>query len=439
MTLRIGVPGLLLVAASCRAPREIELPIRTFALPAPELREPAFEPSIAVDPEHPDHLIVGAHYGIGYNRGGRRIWSWQSLDGGRTWTGAEIPLPNVEATLSADVVTTFGVDGTPFISFLYADSKFHGGLAITRGSPETLGFGPAKLVVRDRLDQGEGAVDKPWIAVDRGSTSPLRGTLYLTWHFNRPLPNHTVASTFWIKSSRNGVLWADPLQLATDFGGQVAVRPDGTTDVVFGDRAERGLYHRSSADGGRTFGAVDTVARTSTPFSIDLPSIAGTADDAVALCWATDSAGLLSSRRVQCTAGSDAKGWGQPTPLEVARVSALPAVAADRAAVWALAYRSDSSQTEVVLYRSADRGRTYREQAVLASRPFGVDHACLAPGGACRKATPESGMFFPGDYVSLGLAPKRVVAAFVLPEGDAPTGRPTVHVSLIDLEAFSLR
>src|SRR5262249_51226317 len=144
-------------------------------------------------------------YGVGYNRGGRRIWSWESVDGGRTWEGAEIPLPNAQATLSADVVTAFGTDGRPLLGFLYADSRFRGGLAIARGRTGATGFDPAKLVVPDRMDQGEGAVDKPWLAVDRGPLSPLRGTIYFTWHLNRPLPNHAVGSTLWIASSRDGL------------------------------------------------------------------------------------------------------------------------------------------------------------------------------------------------------------------------------------------
>src|SRR5262249_5348400 len=156
-------------------------------------------------------------------------------------------------------------------------------------------------------------------------------------------PNHTVGSTLWIASSRDGVQWTEPLRLADDFGGQISVRPDGTLDVMFGDRADRGLYHRTSADGGRPFGSVDTLRWVETPFSVDLPSIAATARGTVAYCAATDSAALLRSRRVHCGAGSELAGWGSPIPLETTRVSALPALAADRGAVWALAYRSDSA------------------------------------------------------------------------------------------------
>jgi hypothetical protein len=439
MRARAGAVAVVALLLGCRAPKVVELPVRTFALPAPELREPAFEPSIAIDPDHPDHLVIGAQYGIGYNRGGRKIWSWESVDGGRTWEGAEIPLPNSGATLSADVVTEFGTDGRPLIGFLYADSRFRGGLAIARGGPGATGFGPARLVVPDRMDRGEGAVDKPWLVVDRGPKSPLHGTLYFTWHLNRPLPNHTVASTLWIASSRDGARWTEPARLAEDFGGQVTVRSDGTVDVLFGDRADRGIYHRTSADGGRSFGPVDTVRRVEAPLAIDLPTIAATANRTVAYCAAIDSAADLRSRRVHCTAGSEVGGWGRPTALEETRVSALPALAADRSGVWALAYRSDSARTEVVLYRSSDGGLTYREQTVLASRPFGIQHACLAPGGPCRRAPPESKMFFPGDYIGLAVAPGRLAAAFVFPLGDAPDGQPTVHASVIELDRFPVR
>jgi hypothetical protein len=134
---------------------------------------------------------------------------------------------------------------------------------------------------------------------------------------------------------------------------------------------------------------------------------------------------------VVCSAGSETAGWSRPAPLDSVEVTSLPAVAAGATDVWALAYRSDSTETAVVLYRSADGGVTYRPVRVLATRPFGIARTCLAPGGSCRKAPPEAGIFFPGDYVGLDVSSERVVAAYVLPETDQPTGRPTVFVSVV--------
>jgi hypothetical protein len=425
-----AVAGLALLAA-CDRPAPGPLAVESVALTAPELDQPAFEPSIAIDRGDPGRIVVGAHYGVGYNRGGRKVWSWQTADGGHTWTGAEIPLPRANASLAADVVTAFGTDRSPVIGFLFADSAFRGGLAIARGSSTTEGFGPARLVVPDRMDRGEGAVDKPWLAVDRGATSPLRGTLYLSWHLNRPLPDRTVGTTLWLGSSKDGANWAEPVQVSTEFGGQAAVRSDGGVDVVYGARDERALQHRSSSDGGRSFGEVDTVARVAPPLTIDLPAVAAAPNGRLALCWTVDSADVPTARRVVCSAGSETAGWSRPAPLDSVEVTSLPAVAAGATDVWALAYRSDSTETAVVLYRSADGGVTYRPVRVLATRPFGIARTCLAPGGSCRKAPPEAGLFFPGDYVGLDVSSERVVAAYVLPETDQPTGRPTVFVSVV--------
>jgi hypothetical protein len=415
---------------ACRG-SEPRLPVRTFALTPPELDQPAFEPSVAIDPQDPSRIIVAAQYGVGYNRGGRKIWSWQTADEGRAWEGAEIPLPRSNAQLAADVVTAFGLDGAPVVGFLFADSTFRGGFGLARGRRTGLGLGPASLVVPDEMDQGRGAVDKPWIAVDRGITSPLRGALYLTWHLNRPLPNRTVATELWIKSTRTGWSWSAPVKIAEEFGGQVVVRPDGTVDVVYVRGDGRALHHRWSTDGGRSFGEVDSVTRAAAPFELDLPTIAATRENRLAICWAADSARALESTRVRCTAGSESAGWSPPTSLDESRVTALPALAADGSDVWAAAYRSDSSRTAVVLYRSTDGGSHFREDRVLAERPFGIGQACLAPGGPCRKAPAEAGFFFPGDYLGLALSQDRIVAAYVLPEGELPTGRPTVYLTIV--------
>jgi hypothetical protein len=182
--------ALAALTAGCGGPDGRRAGTRSIALPAPELIEPAFEPHLSIDPDDPDRIVVAAHYGVGYNRGGRKIWTWRTGDGGRSWTGSEMPLPAADAALAADAVTGFGLDGSAYLTFLFADTagrRFNGGAALTRDAAGTSSFGPAGIVARGGLDSPAGAaVDKGWLAIDRGARSPHRGTVYLTWHLNRP-------------------------------------------------------------------------------------------------------------------------------------------------------------------------------------------------------------------------------------------------------------
>ena len=195
---RFATLAAILAAVGCAEPAPGPQ-VRTVTLPAPEGAEPAFEPHVAIDPGSPDHVIVAAQYGVGYNRGGRKIWHWTTEDAGSTWTGSIIPLPRADAVLAADAVTAFDADRRPLLGFLFADSTFRGGAALATGASGSISLGSATIVVPDQRDLNGGAVDKIWLAIDRSPTSPLRGSRYLSWHYNRPLPDRTVESTLWLE------------------------------------------------------------------------------------------------------------------------------------------------------------------------------------------------------------------------------------------------
>ncbi len=429
MRLGLGLVGLTTIA--CGEPPPPSL--RTIPLPAPELSQPAFEPHVAVDPNDPDRIVVAAQYGISRNRGGRKIWTWGSEDGGRTWTGAEMPLPGAATTMAADAVTAFSLDGSALLTFLFADSTtFQGGAAFTRSAPDNLLFGPASVVVRDRLTDGGGAIDKGWLAVDRGATSPLRGTAYLSWHANRPLPDRTVESFLWLASTRDaGKTWSEPVRVTGHFGGQVAVRSTGTIDLVYADRDGRVLLHGSSDDGGRTFGSVDTVTIAPAGEVLDLPSLVVTPGDTAVVCWAQGPESESPGFRIRCATGAPEYGWAL-VDLEPSSAGAagFPALAANPRGIWVASYRADSTSLTVRLHRSVDGGRSYAVFDTLASRPFGLDRFCPAPAAACRRTLGQTRAFFPGDYVGIAATKDRVVVAFALPTDD-PTTRSSILTSIV--------
>jgi len=439
---RIGLALLTVGLGACRAEPAPGPAVRSFVLPAPELSEPAFEPHLAIDPANPDRIVVAAHYGIGYNRGGRRIWTWRTSDGGRTWIGADQPLPNEEAALAADAVVAFGTDGTAYLSFLFADTtgkSFDGGDAWATMAPDEQGFGPAHTVVRGGLNLVGAAVDKDWLAVDRGPASPLRGTAYLSWHLNKPdLTRGTAESTFWLASTRDdGQTFSEPVKVANAFSGQIAVRSDGTVDVIFGSRQSNRILHAQSTDGGRSFETPDTVVSLAAG-RFDVPTLVAGPADTLFVCWSETVAADSLRYDVRCSRSPDGHRWDPPTPLildlPTSSSVGFPAAVATPDGLWVMAYRADTDTTRVILYLSGDGGRSFTPSRELATRPFGAAAFCPAAGAPCRKA-PEGRYFFGGDYFGLGAAPGRLAAAYVLPDGDTEDGRPSVYVSVIDLGA----
>jgi hypothetical protein len=350
-----------------------------------------------------------------------------------------MPLPDPRAALAADAVTTFGPDGTGYLTFLFADTtarSFDGGAALAATPPGSLAFGPASIAARGGLNVAGAAVDKGWLAADRGDTSPRRGTLYLSWHLNQPdFKAGTVSSTFWLASSRDGGrTFSDAVKVADAFSGQVAVRPDGTVDVIFGDRSGGRLLHATSIDGGRSFAAPDTVLVLAPGATYDVPHLLADRGGGLLVCW-TETSGADSTRyRARCARATPGGGWEPPgdvvPDLPANSTLGFPVTAADGDDVWLLAYRADPDTTRVLLFRSSDGGRRFAEAHQLASRPFGGARFCPAAGARCRRA-PVDSVFFPGDYFGLDAAAGRIAAAYVLPEGDAYSGRPTVFVSLV--------
>ena len=85
--LATGVTPILLGALACSDPGPV---VRTVALSHPEDTVSAFEPFTVIDHASPGRIYVGAQYGAGYNRGGMRIWTWSSPDGGGSWSQTRV-------------------------------------------------------------------------------------------------------------------------------------------------------------------------------------------------------------------------------------------------------------------------------------------------------------------------------------------------------------
>lgn len=441
--------GVFAAAAGCRT--EARPPsVRTVTLGHPEDTVSAFEPFVTLDPARPDRILVGAQYGIGYNRGGHRMWTWTSQDAGTTWTGGRVipkPFPPAGQALAADLTMAVGPDGTVYHLSLTADSAPTGlmtaAAALAVSSDGGLSFVPRTVFGTVTTPEPGVMVftDKSWMVADVSARSPGLGNVYLSWARNRVDFRDTsvTASPVVAVSLDGGKSLEEPVSLAaTGFGVTLALRSDGTVDATWSDlrpgRAEGSrVLHATSHDVGTSFGQPAVVAEVAdSTESIELPQVAVGPGDRPFACWTQGPPVPGAAVDVWCSAGNAASVWGpaqralsDPTGRTV---YSYPAIAATADAFWLMAYRADTALS-VELYRSGD-GARYSHYATLATASLNGAPFCPRPGLPCRKS---DAVFFPGDYVSLAGAGRRLVAAYAMPRRGGSPGATTITVSVVDL------
>jgi len=74
-----------------KAGKDIGIADGILALPLPEGSQESFEPHVAIDPCHPNHIEVMAQYGIRLGMGGNDMYRWMTQDGGKSWQGMTLP------------------------------------------------------------------------------------------------------------------------------------------------------------------------------------------------------------------------------------------------------------------------------------------------------------------------------------------------------------
>ena len=435
--------------AACGRPTQSAIETRSVALAHPEDTASAFEPFAVIDPAEADRLVVGAQYGVGYNRGGHRIWTWSSQDGGNTWSGGRViskSFPSAGQALAADLTMAVGPDGTIYHLSLTADSAPEGLLtaaaALARSTDGGRSFVPR--AVFGTVEATEPGVmvftDKSWLAVDVARGSPYRGNLYFGWAKNRVDFRDTSVTTRPVvaRSRDGGQTVAAPVDLApTGFGVTLSVDARGAVHAAWYELRPGGtegfrILHATSLDGGASFGEPVIVAQLNdSTESIELPQITVGPEGRPLLCWSQGPQRPGTAFQVWCSLRESDSAWSVPEAVladPAGRTSfAYPAIAATDDAFWLLAYAADTALT-VNLYRSED-GRSFQRMVMLGSASL-QGGFCARPGLPCRR-TGEG--FFPGDYVSLGGSARRVVAAYPMPRRGGSPGSTTVMVSVVTL------
>jgi hypothetical protein len=416
------------------------------------------EPSLAVDPADPNHLLVAWQQDRNFQGGALGILTASSFDGGQVWKTAQPPVSGCAGgtyDLASDPVVTFGPDRAYLATI---------GIDVV-GTEAQLGLDD-EVIVSTSSDGGDtwgkpevvATSADPLVSFDKETlvTDPeAPGTAYILWvRYTRPSADKPARTneTFVARTTDGGATWSSPRLVygegtETQFH-QLVTLPDGSLLDAFieaptlSDRPPlpARLAVVRSTDRGASWSAASTAAKVSftavkDPTGKDSVRATGQGvlaaagpDGAVYICWAeqpADDDAFLSVIR----SDDHGRSWGSPTRV-VSTSSGQPfvpqiAVAGDgRVGVtWyqvSGANSDDQLATETWFAWSSDRGRSW--QSLRLAGPFDLHTAKLTDGGD-----------FVGDYEGLVGLPAGFAAAYALAKPLSHTGATDVFFSSIEL------
>jgi hypothetical protein len=435
------VSGALLLPGRSAAGSRVEV---TMLQPPASLPDAAAlsEPHLAIDPARPSVLVAAAQTS-------RAVVAWRSEDSGSTWTASSPRAGRSGHGLSAgDPVTAVGADGSTLLAALGQDVSglctlvnVVGSYRAPLGSPRLGRLAPAGQAFRlpralfdrryasrcpaPKTIRSISVNDKPWLAVDTTS-GRYRGSAYLTWSRYDLYPDGTTFSTLLLAISRDGGrTYAKPIVVVPrakkpgqlEQLSQIAVRPDGTIDLVWDDLrgGAPAILHAASQNGGASFGRakpVAVLAKTKSPEGL-VTSLAVSASGRLGLCWSASNRRKTYAPQIACSLSDDGATWSRPAmPFAGGGTQYLPAAAFEEERLWVAAYTSAHSGTRVQLAGSNAR-QGFDAPIVLATRSYGRSRICAPHPPDCKP--PRQRLI--GDYIGAVAVPGRMWVDFVLPVG----------------------
>ncbi len=414
------VPGLCLIFLGVPAAFGQNLPLR----PAPGskvvtlTKHPGYfnEPSVAINPRNPKQVVVayqtGAH--IAY-----------SQDAGAHWKMAADTVPRNYAVSGDVSVAydNSGHAFLCYIAFdklgtdeYWGHNATRNGIFVRRSLDGGRTWQAAAVpVIEHPSDPGIPFEDKPYIVADN-TQGPFAGNLYVGWtQFTL-----TQSVILFSRSVDDGTTWSKPIRISTKAGlprddnGAVegfsgAVGPDGTLYVVWADGTH--VVFASSRDGGRTFSPSRGVIPIAPPYfhitdvdrtdgfpviSVDPHGGNGAGllyvtwsdyrnGDVDVFCATSADRGLTWSPAVRVNSDSLHNGTDQFFPW----LAVDPVTGAANLVFYDRRNDPENLKTVVVLARSTDHGHTFQNY-VWMNKPF------------------ESNNDFIGDYTGIAALGGRI-------------------------------
>jgi len=386
----------------------------------------AVEPSLAVDPGSPAHLVAGWQQDRWSNEGASGIVAAASFDGGRTWkkSTARFSLCTGGTFQRAtDPWVSIGPDGTTYqIGMGLNDSDNSKAMFVATSSDGGVTWSDPVTLVRDP----NGTIDKPTIAADPRDSRYV----YAVWT-GRAIASGTQPAVL-SRSIDGGKSWEAPQAIYNPSGiaaydNQVVVLPDGSVGDVFILAPSTGPTSYAMI---RSF---DHGATWSSPALIANPVLVGTTDPkqaglfirgggdavgvdrnsgAIYVAWEDGRFSGLTVDGIAFTKSVDGgKTWAAPVQVNQApqaRAFSAAIGVADDGTV-AISYydlRNDTADPSLLLanywcIHSRDGGNTWSESAV--SGPFNYLNAPLETFG---------NSLFLGDYQGLVASGKTFFTLF---------------------------
>jgi hypothetical protein len=205
-----------------------------------------------------------------------------SSDGGSTWGGVDLPLPDAIGTnghrFGSDPTLAFDTRGNVFYGYIVV---FFGNGSGIKGTEmavarSTDGGATYPSVTYFSFQGGENHFnDKPMIAADTNLGSPFRDNVYIAW--DAALGGSISGGVRLARSSDHGATFAsvrvdDPRGPAGSIGADPFVGPNGEVYVAWNDYVANTIAFNSSLDGGVTWGTPVVIATKLIPFDIAIPA-----------------------------------------------------------------------------------------------------------------------------------------------------------------------
>jgi hypothetical protein len=409
--------------------------VATAVLKVPNIGLSPSEAHLAVDPHDPNRLFAVAQAGPELLR---KEFFWRTADGGATWMRSPVLGGNDNSPdgFAFDPLVAAGGHGLVLYGTLAVEidaaagtvSQQVGTRVSTDGGASFTGFGAANQITLPICfiqgtcppPPGAAAGDKPWLAIDT-TGGAFNGAAYLVWLRDNFLTDqHTMVVAV---SRDQGRTYSPPVLLdetsaaehdGLDENAQVAVRPDGTADVVWnGVRHGRPvILHAWSTDGGVSFSAPERVVRLRQDASREgiQTSLAASPRGRLAVCWSQARSPDRYDPRVACTVTARRGGWGPAREILPGNGDKqyLTAAVFQGERLWAAAYVSSATSTRLVAVRG--EGHHF-------GRPVTVNRWPVPGDRICGPAPPDclQGQTFIGDYIGMVAAGRRIVVAYIQP------------------------
>jgi hypothetical protein len=418
------------------AAQDGHLRIVTTMLHVPAGTDPS-EPHLAVDPDDPARLYAVAQVQIPGLL--TQELMWRTKDGGRRWLRSPLlgGADNTSSRSGFSVDPVVAAGGNSLVLFgafaLDADvavrkAMLRIGTRVSTDRGATFSaFGTADRVTLPLCVFTTGCppppnsqgLDKPWLAID-GTHGRFGGSAYLVWVHDYADGRHQLRFSL---SRDRGHTYSAPMVLdrstAARLGGleelaQLAVRPDGTVDVVW-NAVRHGrpvILHAASTDGGASFHERRPIARLRQGASRSgiVTTLAVSRTGRMGICWSQARSPNRYDPLVACKITEHDGLWSHARrilPRDGSR-EYLPAAGFQGERLWVAAYVSDATSTRLVAAGARRHG---------FGRAITV-HRWPVPGSRiCGPRVPEclDTATFIGDYIGLVATPRQVAIGYIAP------------------------